>query len=607
MDTPPHRSPQRVNPLDTGSVGPLDWLMASLALVLTATLVARLWGHWRPPSKEPAQRALLLDSACAVALAGYGLWWSYHLFGQANPAWIPTAQDFAEYSGTLGKVLAPDSIDIYWNRSLLYPWLATLLVHGLGLTPYDAAIHLSIASSGLLAAAVWAVVRQIAPRPIALGSGLLVLHLPAAMERLGHVSDYATSHLLSLLCLAAGLLALRRPKVWAFLLAGCALTLVLACTPKGLAVALVLLPLLALGVPWRRPNEAALAAAAVMGPIAMGWWLYGSSGIEHSSLEWGVIGLKQTWAATQGIRLDNGHWGLPLSVGDPGTWRFGGDGALDGLYSTITVMIRSPIDYPSLAARVADSPALLCEALSLRSPLPLALAALGCLAPLVTTADRARGLAAAVLLLAFLGTQALGAHGVPLRSYYVIHLLVLAPGLALAAAWLVGRSLLAGPASTAPLWALPALALCLLHSPAGIGHSHAQQMVLAHQFGFLGNPSATTTATRLRDELRAGDVVLDATTHRQGLDAFYGLAPVQAAAQPRGTTAVTGSGIEAERRFVVLDCAFGHRFPPQALMLAQTLNRAPRFHPWASCIYLDDHPDQPVDIQPGPVPDAAMP
>ena len=76
-------------------------------------------------------------------------------------------------------------------------------------------------------------------------------------------------------------------------------------------------------------------------------------------------------------------------------------------------------------------------------------------------------------------------------------------------------------------------------------------MVLAHQFGFLGNPSATTTATRLRDELRAGDVVLDATTHRQGLDAFYGLAPVQAAAQPRGTTAVTGSGIEAERRFVV--------------------------------------------------------
>jgi hypothetical protein len=60
---------------------------------------------------------------------------------------------------------------------------------------------------------------------------------------------------------------------------------------------------------------------------------------------------------------------------------------------------------------------------------------------------------------------------------------------------------------------------------------------------------------------------------------------------------VSAEGSDGTRRFVALDCAFGHRFPPQALMLAQKLGAQPRFHPWAACIYIDDQPAVPIDLR----------
>jgi hypothetical protein len=585
-----------VNPFATHAVT-MDWLMASALLALVLALVARPLGRWRAPAAPSPHRAHALDSACAVVLAASGLWWAYHLFTGINPDWIPTAQDFAEYSATLAKVLEPDSIDLYWNRSLLYPWLATLLVHGLGLVPYDAAIHISISATGLLPLAVFLVARQLAPTPLALASGLLVLHLPGAMERLGHVSDYSSSYLLAVLCLAAVLLALRRPRWWAYALAGVALTGVLACTPKGLAVALVALPFLVAGLPWKRPRRAALAALALVAPIAIGWWAYGSLDIAHSSLEWGVVGLKETWAQTQGITLTHADWGLPVSAGDPGTWRFGGAGALAGLPRTVGVMMHTPEGYPGLAARLVDSPTVLRSAMGLGgSLLPLLLVPLGCLA--VRADCWLRRSLAAGFLLAFVASQTLGAHGVPLRAYYVIHLLVLVPALILAAAWGLARVLpeRLGPLSSLSLWVLPLLALGLLHSGSGVGHAAAARTVSAHHFAFLGAPSARTTATRLRRELEPGDVVLDATTQRQATDAFHGLAMVQRSEQDHGQAAVKAPGVQAERRFVVLDCAFAHRFPPQAMMLAQRLGAQPRFRQWAGCIYIDAQPGEPVDV-----------
>ena len=575
----------------------LDWLMASAMVAALLALAARPVGRWRAPAPLPLRRALALDAACAGVLAVSGLWWAYHLFAGINPDWIPTAQDFAEYSATLAKVLEPDSIDMYWNRSLLYPWLTTLLVHGLGMVPYDAAIHLSLCATGLLPLAAFLVTRQLGPTPLALASGLLALHLPGAVERLGHVSDYSLSYLLAVLCLAAGLLALRRPRAWAFLLAGLALSAVLACTPKGLALALVALPLLVAGLPWKQPSRAALSALALLAPIAIGWWAYGSLDIAHSSLEWGVVGLQETWAQTQGIHLTHADWGYPDTGDDPGTWRFGGVGALAGLPRTIEVMLHTPAGYPGLGARLVDTPTVLRSALGLGgSLLPLILVPMGCLAVRIEGWPR-RALAVGFLL-GFVLSQALGAHGVPLRAYYVIHLLVLAPALILAAAWGLARVLpqRLGPLSTLPLWLLPLLALVLLHSSSGMGHAAAAKTVSAHHFAFLGSPSARTTATRLRRELEPGDVVLDATTQRQATDAFHGLVTLQRSAQDHGQAAVRAPGIAAERRFVVLDCAFAHRFPPQAVMLGQRLSAQPRFRQWAGCIYTDAQPGEAVDV-----------
>jgi hypothetical protein len=584
----------------------LDWLTVSALLVLLLALVARPWGRWRPAEAWSPRRALALDAGCAALLATMGLWWAYHLFEGINPDWIPTAQDFAEYSATIAKVLDPDGIEIYWNRSLLYPWLATTLVHGLGLVPYDAAIHLSLACTGLLPLAVFLVTRQLGPTPLALGSGLLVLHLPGAVERLGHVSDYSMSYLLTLLGVAAALMALRRPRAWTFLLAGSALTAVLACTPKGLTVALVALPFLVAGLPWKQPRHAALTALALAAPMAVGWWTYGALGIDHSSLEWGVVGLKETWAQTQGIPLTHADWGLPAIDGDPGTWRFGGAGALAGLPRTIAVMLHSPEGYPGLGARLVDSPAVLRGAMGLGAGWSLlALAPLGCLA--VRAGCRPRWGLGAGFLLCFVVTQALGAHGVPLRSYYVVHLLALAPALLVAALWGLARLLPSrlGPLSATPLWLLPLLALALLHSGAGVGHAAAARTVGAYHFAFLGAPGDRTTATRLRRELAPGDVVLDATTHGQASDAYHGLAAIQRSEQAHGTAAVRAPGSEGARRFVVLDCAFAHRFPPQAAMLAQRLGAQPRFRQWAGCIYLDAQPGDPVDLDaPGDAPEA---
>ncbi len=574
------------------------WLLAALVAVGVCAILgypaARRW----PATPEEPRRRVALDALAAALLALLGLGVVHHLFQRVNPAWIPTAQDFGEYAAALAQVQLGDQLDLYWNRNMLFPWLASLGVRGLGLTPFDAAIHLSLVATGLGGAVVFLVLRQLAPRPLAVAGGLLTIHLPCAMERLGHISDYALTHLLLLLCVAASLLAIRRPRPWAFLLAGLALAGVLAASPKGLAVALVGLPLLLLALPIERPRRAVLALLALFAPIALGWWLYDRLGIDSSSLEWGVVGLKATWAETQGIRLDHADWGLPAQGGDPGSFRFGRAGALAGLPGTIGVMLRTPEDYPSLAVRAADSPAVIRQALGMSSLVPLLLAPLGCLLAARGLRSWRPRLLAPAFLLALLGSQLLGAHGVPLRAYYVVPVLALLPPLALAALWGVVWPLGArlGACSPRPLWGLVLLALLLLPGGSPVGHASALELVESNHFAFLGSPRPETSATLLRHKLAPGDVVLDATPWRLAVGGFTNLAPVQLSESLRQGAALRAEASDAERRFIVLECAFGHRFAPAAQRMAQALVQSGRAERWSACIYRDRQPGLPIAL-----------
>ncbi len=579
------------------------WLLVALVAaglcVILGYPAARRW----EPLPEPPRRRLALDLLAVALLALLGVGSGYHLFQQVNPGWIPTAQDFGEYSAALAQVWLGDQLDLYWNRHMLYPWLACLGARGLGLVPFDAAIHLSLLASGLSGAAVFLILRQLAPRPLALAGALLVLHLPCGVERLGHISDYALTHLCLLLTLAAGLWAIRRPRPGAFLAAGAALAAVLAASPKGLAVALVALPLLLLALPFGRPARAALGLLSLGAPIALAWWLYDRLGIDSSSLEWGVVGLKATWAETQGLHFDHGDWGLPVEAGDPGSYRFGRPGALRALPQTLRVMLHTPEGYPSLAVRAADSPAVIRQALGLSWLLPLALAPLGCLLAAGTAPGWRRRLLGPAWLLLLLGSQLIGAHGVPLRAYYVVPVLLLLPPLALLSLWGPVRLLRArlGPCSPWPSWGLVLLLLLLLPGGSPLGHGAARARVEASHFAFLGSPRPETSASLLRERLAPGDGVLDATPFRQAVGGFANLAPVQLSASLRQGARLQAGPSDRSRRFIVFECAFGHRFAPSAQRMAQALVRSGRAERWSACIYLDHHPDRPLDL------DAASP
>lgn len=461
---------------------------------------------------------------------------------------------------------------------------------------------------GLLPLACWWVGVQVAPRAVALAAALAVPWLPPVVALVGQPTDYGLSALLQILSLGFGLALARTGRVAAALGAGLSLGALGLATPKALVVLLVALPLAVLSLPWRRPGWALLGLGAVLLPVWGAWRVYAVLDPPRHSLEHALVVVELDYAKKQGVALRAEDYGMPggAPAQERGSWRWGDAQALRRLPETLGALTRRPPGYPPLAARWPSVLRGYAHALG-RAEWPRGFWALGVLGLLGAARGVSawRGLLATGLALALVGGSAWGAMRVEHTDRYALPVLVLLPtllgaGASLAVgspAWLAQR--LRGRAPwVPPSWALlplPAVvALALWRSPEGLGRLPAHRLAQEEAARRATHPLNQLLA--LRSQLEPGDVVQDATSQLSASAILMGKAQLRRPNMRSLLPPVEYGPVQAERAFVVFECAMSACNAPELHAVQRQLAHDPRYVQVAPWIYQDLTPDRTARI-----------
>lgn len=542
-------------------------------LLLLVTLVCGVAGvgiSWWPSRRRATALPGWVDLPFVLMLLGAGTWEGIRLYRLANPQEIPWGLDYNDFLGHLADAVIPAHVYGGGYRYYLFPWIAAAIVRLFDVPPYLAGLRVGLAAHCLLPMAVYALLRGLAPRPVALAGGLLLVHLPALLVGLGQLSDYPLAAVLQVAVLAAGSAAIVQGGIGAFLGLGVASALLLGATSKALPILLVALACAGPALPWTQAWEALrtprgtpgrtrsalrlpLATLALVGPLAAMWLAYAHAEGTPRPLEFNVYQVERHYAGELGVSLAPQDYGWPPdSVPDAqGTWRVGRWEALVGLPRTLRFLLETRPGYPPAQTRIPGIRQGLADALATGTLPALFLALVGCLGVLGRPSPGRRVLAVTLLAVG-IGGSFLGATRLPFVVRFFLPVLVVLPGLALAGAAVPFR-LAAGPRRGGHELAflpVPVVALLLLFLGSGPWSSSAARSRLA-----VFDPMKTTLASflDLQAELRPQDEVVDvtgsaqaaalyATTARVVFGTFTGRTP------PIHLPASTGGG----RRFLVL-------------------------------------------------------
>jgi len=291
-----------------------------------------------------------LEGGMVALCLGCSAWLTLGLLRVRNPDLLPLCNDLQEYLGYVTRFVDPEYGRLSAYRYPLQPALAAQVCELWGLTPARGMVVVAVGAALGVPLALYALGRQLAPRPVALAGALLVVAAPSWIAMLGRPSDYMLSGLLQVLVLAAVVAALLRPGPWRALLAGVALAVFMASTPKALTLLLLALPALLAALLIRHPRRPALLVGsllALLAPLALCWWAFSTVDWELRSLEHATIRvLEYAWHDV----------GYPISKADfpevgrgeavEGFWVVGQLEALRRLPDTLRFLLHVPVVAP---------------------------------------------------------------------------------------------------------------------------------------------------------------------------------------------------------------------------------------------------------------------
>jgi len=600
--------------------GPPPSFALLLPVLLACVALAVVLRWWAPRLWAPSATRVdvLLTGLLVVAGCGYAFW----LHQAINPSWLPFGEDWWDFVNRVGELRALGGDEHAAcsspNRYLLFPTLG-LLASSVAGTVVTGCIAVSVTVAGLIPAALYLLGRQLAPAPWALAGAITALHCPALLDNLGPPSDYLLMALLLILCLAAGLAAVRRGGAARFGAWGVCLALLLGCSPQSLITLLWMVPAagVALALHHRGPlRDGWRPVLALTAPLVAMWLAYAVVPVEVAPLEGIVQRVQQEMGAVvERDRAFAAEGGTVTPAGDDepaaepglaeGSWRPGRLGALWGLPRTVKTLASlsgSPVPMETRASILARG---------IRAQLPFPAWSLGlALFALVGVATGQRGeqrarrwFAAMVcvgLLLAFVGSQLTGLAGTiwlaetnaakTFPSRYAAPLLLVLPCLILAGAgWAVTR-LAPAEARGRGLAGLPLLTyLVLFMALASGGWSVADTLDRARQRAESRAENVGPGWRAVLTPLGAGrDVELVNFANVCEIRALFHRSQQLGAAAAPMVELAPSSG----ERLVVQPCVFSQVARPPLWMPASP----ERLEELGPCVHLDREPDRPLEL-----------
>ena len=478
----------------------------------------------------------------------------------------------------------------------MFAWLSSVLFSLENVAPYIAATQIALVSLGLLPTATYLLFRQLAPIPIALTGAIIVLYLPTFTDMIGMFTDYGLSGLLHILTLSTGLFAIRTGQAKAYLLFGIMLSCLTGSTPKAISTAIVAIPIALIAMPKHTVVRFLYSAIAFIAPLMAIWFIYARIDPERIPLERNILLVEQNRAQTiRNVAIDVSDYGYPSGTPyeDIGYWRLGDSQSLTHIGDTIKFLLQQPPKTPGLSARLSyflDKSTLKCmfDRIGVSWHVWLPLVFLGFLP--VRSNNWLRHVLSIIFVASITVGTFVGITRVPhFTNRYIFMILVTLPGFALIGATAPARFLMPQNLRDwgVPWWpaSIPILlSIC-------ISERNYPLMPLELRAVKTGKHPLSRTL-RIRDILRPGDVVVDASPHGVATALFSDIAEIQTITYPKSGIPklyIPGHATPMNR-YIVLYCSSAENPEFWWPYVLGSMDRNDRFERVSHCIYRDTTP-----------------